>query len=92
MIHLLIIFFQWSERVKNQEDQIAALFMKRRKAMFALPDVHLSDLLAAREDLAVIEKMSSASVRKNTQSAINKVIIGRVSVYSSHLHIFQKAE
>ena len=60
--------------------------------MFALPDVHLSDLLAAREDLAVIEKMSSASVRKNTQSAINKVIIGRVSVYSSHLHIFQKAE
>jgi hypothetical protein len=92
VIHLLIIFFQWSERVKNQEDQIAALFMKRRKAMSALPDVHLSDVLAAHEDLAIIEKMSSASVRKNTQSAINKVIIGRVSVYSSHLNIFQKAE
>ena len=54
--------------------------------MSALPDVHLSDLLAAREDLAIIEKMSSASVRRNTQSAINKVIIGRVSVYSSHLN------
>jgi len=60
--------------------------------MSALPDVHLSDLLAAREDLAIIEKMSSASVRKNTQSAINKVIIGRVSVCSSHLNIFQRAE
>ncbi|GFG39813.1 hypothetical protein Cfor_10588 [Coptotermes formosanus] len=69
----------WSERVKNQEDQIAALFMTRRKAMSALPDVHLSDLLAAREDLAIIEKTSSASVRKNTQSAINKVIIGRTA-------------
>lgn len=48
--------------------------------MSASPDVHLSDLLAAREDLAIIEKTSSASVRRNTQSAINKVIIGRVCV------------
>lgn len=76
----LVIFMQWSERMKNQEDQIAALFVARRKAMSALPVVHLSDLLAAREDLAIIEKTSSASVRKNTQSAINKVIIGRVSM------------
>lgn len=53
--------------------------------MSATPDVHLSDLLAAREDLAIIEKTSSASVRKNTQSAINKVIIGRVSSNSSYL-------
>jgi hypothetical protein len=75
---------QWSERVKNQEDQIAALFMARRKAMSATPNVHLSDLLAARDDLAIIEKTSSASVRKNTQSAINKVIIGRVSSNSSY--------
>jgi hypothetical protein len=71
---------QWSERVKNQVDQTAALFMARRKAMSAMPDVHLSDLLAAREDLAIIEKTSGASVRKNTQSAINKVIIGQVSI------------
>jgi hypothetical protein len=77
----LVIFLQWSERVKNQGDQIAALYMARRKAMSAQPDVHLSDLLAAREDLAIIEKTSSASVRKNTQTAINKVIIGRVCMY-----------
>lgn len=46
--------------------------------MLTEPSVHLADLLAAREDLAILEKASSASVRKNTQSNINKVIIGRV--------------
>ncbi|XP_067011250.1 protein FAM98B [Anabrus simplex] len=70
--------FQWSERVRQREDEIAALFLQRRKGLVLEPDVHLSDLLAARDDLAIIEKTSSASVRKNTQSAINKVIIGRV--------------
>lgn len=43
------------------------------------PNVNLADLLAAREDLAIVEKTSSASVRKNTKSDINRVIIGRVS-------------
>lgn len=46
--------------------------------MKAEPGVDFSDLLAAREDLAVMEKTSSAFVRKNTQSSINKVVIGRV--------------
>lgn len=44
------------------------------------PGVDLADLLAAREDLAVLEKTSNASVRKNTQSSLNKVIIGRVRI------------
>ena len=30
-------------------------------------------MLAAREDLAVLEKTSNASVRKQTKSALNKV-------------------
>ena len=42
------------------------------------PEVSLSDLLAARDDLAIIEKTSSASVRKNTRSEVNQVIIGAV--------------
>lgn len=42
------------------------------------PDVMLAHLLAARDDLAIIEKTSNASVRKNTKSAINSVIIGAV--------------
>lgn len=46
--------------------------------MSAEPSVELSDLLAARVDLAIIEKTSSASVRKNTQTQLNKVIIGQV--------------
>nr|CAD7443236.1 unnamed protein product [Timema bartmani] len=68
----------WSERVRNQQDEIASMFLGKRKALVIEPDVHLSDLLAAREDLAIIEKTSNASVRRNTQSSVNKVIIGRV--------------
>nr|CAD7573979.1 unnamed protein product [Timema californicum] len=70
--------FQWSERVRHQQDEIAAMFLSKRKALAIEPDVDLSDLLAAREDLAIIEKTSNASVRRNTQSSVNKVIIGRV--------------
>lgn len=42
------------------------------------PKVTMADLLAARDDLAVIEKTSSVNVRKNTRSKINSVIIGAV--------------
>lgn len=43
------------------------------------PDVDISDLLAARTEIAIIEKTSNSSVRRNTRSALNKVIIGQVS-------------
>ena len=43
--------------------------------MLEEPDVNLGHLLAAREDLAVLEKTSCASVRKNTKSNLNKVIL-----------------
>lgn len=45
------------------------------------PDIDLSDLLSARDDIAIIEKTSNANVRKHTQSSINKVIIGQVTNY-----------
>lgn len=48
--------------------------------MAAEPGIALADLVAAREDVAIIEKTSSSNVRKNTRSAINNVIIGQVSV------------
>lgn len=35
-------------------------------------------LLAARESMAIIEKTSSANVRKNTQTDIQKHVMGRV--------------
>lgn len=80
MKHALILFpaCQWSDRVRNQENEIASLFQHRRQAMLAEPDVHMADLLSAREDLAIIEKTSSAGVRRNTQSVVNKVMIGVV--------------
>ena len=42
------------------------------------PAVSISDLLAARTDLAIIEKTSSAKYRTNTKSAVNSVVIGKV--------------
>ncbi|KAG8223058.1 hypothetical protein J437_LFUL002006, partial [Ladona fulva] len=70
--------FQWSDRAKSQEDRIAQIFQNKRAQFRVQPLVELSHLLAAREDLAVLEKTSNASVRKNTQTSINKVIIGQV--------------
>lgn len=40
----------------------------------------LSDFLAARSSLLILRKTSDAAVRVNTQSQVNKVIIGKVSV------------
>lgn len=71
--------FQWSERAKSNENEIFEKFQCNRTKMFVKPNVTLADLLAARDDLAIIEKTSNASVRKNTQSSVNKVLIGRVS-------------
>ncbi|XP_046399941.1 uncharacterized protein LOC124166455 [Ischnura elegans] len=70
--------FLWSERAKSQEDRIAQIFQSKRAQLRVEPTVQLSHVLAAREDLAVLEKTSCASVRKHTQSQINKVIIGKV--------------
>lgn len=70
--------FLWSDRVKSQETEINTRYNERRKTLKNEPNVALADLLAARDDLAVIEKTSNASVRKNTRSKINSVIIGAV--------------
>ena len=69
---------QWSDRIKPKEDELDALYHDKRNLMSAQPNVNVADLLAAREDLAVIEKTSNALVRKNTRSGVNNVIIGVV--------------
>lgn len=46
------------------------------------PNVKLSDFLVARTSLLLVEKTSNANVRKNTQSEVNKVIIGQVNISS----------
>ncbi|KAF5307881.1 hypothetical protein FQR65_LT18295 [Abscondita terminalis] len=70
--------FQWSDRTKGKDALFEKTYLEKRKGLKVEPEVNLSDLLAARDDLAVIEKTSSALVRKNTKSSINRVIIGEV--------------
>ncbi|KAI4499097.1 hypothetical protein M0802_005680 [Mischocyttarus mexicanus] len=70
--------FLWSERVQKQEKELNSKYLSGRAKMGIRPNVVIADLLAARDDLAVIEKTSNAVVRKNTRSNINKVIIGDV--------------
>ncbi|XP_066587317.1 protein FAM98A [Prorops nasuta] len=70
--------FLWSERLKVQEDEVNSRYKAKRELMYRQPNVDLADLLAAREDLAILEKTSNASVRKNTRSKVNSVIIGNV--------------
>lgn len=70
--------FEWSDRLKNKSNEIHSSFTTKRNTMKVEPNVKLSDILAARKDLAILEKTSSASVRRKTQSAVNKVVIGSV--------------
>lgn len=70
--------FLWSERVRAQEKELNKKYQLGMSQMDIKPNVHIADLLAARDDLAVMEKTSNAAVRKNTRSSINKVIIGDV--------------
>lgn len=70
--------FQWSDRTRGKDDLFERIYHEKRKLLKADPDVDISDLIAARTDVAVIEKTSNASVRKNTKTPINKVIIGQV--------------
>ncbi|KAG7167490.1 FAM98A-like [Homarus americanus] len=70
--------FQWSDKAKMRENDLTKAFRMRRDQMKEEPSVSIGDMLAAREDLAVLEKTSNASVRKQTKSSLNKIIIGRV--------------
>ena len=69
--------------MKGRENDIARLYLDRRRALLDEPSMKLSDLLAARAHLAILEKTSNTNVRKNTQSKLNKFIIGRVRISCS---------
>ncbi|KAH8295078.1 hypothetical protein KR018_006875 [Drosophila ironensis] len=74
--------FQWSESMRQRENEIVDRFQRQLKELerFKLggEQTNLVALLAARSDLAIIEKTSSANVRKNTASKIQKHVIGSV--------------
>ncbi|KAL4707113.1 hypothetical protein ACJJTC_011439 [Scirpophaga incertulas] len=68
---------EWSDRLKTKKEIIQSISGPIREQMKAKPDVRLADFLAARTSLLLVEKTSNANVRKNTQSEVNKVIIGQ---------------
>ncbi|KAK7576011.1 hypothetical protein V9T40_012297 [Parthenolecanium corni] len=70
--------FEWSDRLKAKSNDIKKSFCTIRSGLIVEPKVKLSDVLAARKDLAILEKTSSASVRRKTKSDVNEVIIGSV--------------
>ncbi|KAF8784430.1 protein FAM98A-like [Argiope bruennichi] len=70
--------FFWSDRLKSKAGEIMNKYNKERSGISDEPAVKISDVLAATADLAIVEKTSSASVRKNTKSSVNKVIIPAV--------------
>ncbi|XP_023177928.2 protein FAM98A [Drosophila hydei] len=74
--------FQWSESMKHRQNEIGDRFQQKLKEIEKLQyggnDTNIVALLAARADLAIIEKTSSVNVRKNTASKIQKHVIGNV--------------
>lgn len=74
--------FQWSESMKKRQNEIADRFQMKLKEFEKLKyggvDTNIVALLAARADLAIIEKTNSVNVRKNTASKIEKHMIGSV--------------
>ncbi|CAH1642481.1 unnamed protein product [Spodoptera littoralis] len=70
--------FEWSDRLKTKRDVIQSTYRPKRESLKVKPDVKLADFLAARTSLLQVEKTSNASVRKNTQTDVNKVIIGQI--------------
>lgn len=81
-LEVTIQSFQWSEKMRSRENEIVSRFQKKLQELEELKhggkDTDLIALLTARSDLAIIEKTSSANVRKNTASKIQKHVIGSV--------------
>ena len=66
---------------QGKEEEFARAHQSRRDALSKEAPVSIARVLATKNDLLVVEKTSSESVRKQTQSSVNKVIIGKVPMY-----------
>ena len=53
------------------------MYRARRQLMSDSPGVSVSDLLAAREDEAIMEAVSGAGARRHTRTSINKAALSR---------------
>ena len=74
--------FKWSDKIKGKEKDINERYSNKNqvleKLQFGGARTDIVALLAARSLLAIIEKTSSANVRKNTKSKLQRHIIGKV--------------
>jgi len=70
--------FKWPDRLKNKKQQLDDIYEAKLNVINKLPDFSVSDFLSAREDLTIVEKTSSTLAVQNTNSSVNKVIIGLV--------------
>lgn len=74
--------FQWAEVAKIKGESIIECYSSKRQKLYLIlrckKATDIIELLAARNDLLFVEKTSSANVRKNTQTGLQKHIIGNV--------------
>lgn len=76
--------FKWSDKIKgkSKEKDINERYSNKiqvlEKLRYGGARTDVVALLAARDKLAIIEKTSSANVRKNTKSKLQRHIIGKV--------------
>lgn len=70
--------FKWPDRLKNKKQKLEEIYQTKLNVISKLPNFCTSDFLSARDDLAIVEKTSSMLAVQNTNSSVNKVMIGQV--------------
>ncbi|XP_067625909.1 protein FAM98B [Eurosta solidaginis] len=89
-LEVTIQSFQWSDKMRKRENEIVNRYQKKLHELdplrYGTQDTTIVALLAARADLAIIEKTSSANVRKNTNCKIQKHVIGSVPDRGGRAH------
>lgn len=80
--------FQWSDRGRSKQDEIESKFSTKRKIaesmLLAGESTSVAALLAAREDLTIIEKTSNATIC--TRSDLQKHVMGQVPDRGGRAH------
>ncbi|GFS83229.1 protein FAM98A [Nephila pilipes] len=70
--------FKWGEGSKGKETEIKIAFLSKRATLKKIPAVKLSDVIASRESVFILEKTSSDELVKNTKSSLNRILISSV--------------
>jgi len=74
--------FKWSDKIKGKEKDINERYSHKNQILEKLKyggnRTDIAALLSARDKLAIVEKTSSANVRKNTKSKLQRHIMGKV--------------